>query len=107
VYQSATAIREDEMVKLRTRPYDAAEFLKSEKDVKNYIHAAFEEGDPALVIRAFKDVAKSKGVSPVLRRLGMTRKALQAQVLPRGRPRLDIAATLVHALGLKFVISRK
>jgi probable addiction module antidote protein len=35
-------------------------YLKSEADIANYLEAAFEEGDSALVAAALGDVARAK-----------------------------------------------
>jgi len=46
--------------KLKTIPWDVTKYLKSEADIANYLEAAFEEGDPALVAAALGDVARAK-----------------------------------------------
>ena len=37
-----------------TRPWDAAEFLADDQDIRHYLEAAFEDGDPVLIREAFK-----------------------------------------------------
>ncbi len=46
--------------KTKTRPWDAAEPLKTEEDMAAYLEAALEEGDPALITAAREDVARAK-----------------------------------------------
>lgn len=46
-----------------TRPWDAADHLKTEKDIVAYVDAAFEDGDPALVAAVLGDVARAKGTT--------------------------------------------
>jgi probable addiction module antidote protein len=43
-----------------TKPWDAAEFLGSATDVRHYLEAAFEDGDPALIRHAFNAVARAR-----------------------------------------------
>ena len=38
--------------KIRTRPFDAANYLNDEEDVAAYLAAVMEEGDPALLAGA-------------------------------------------------------
>ena len=45
-------------MQLKTRLWDAAEFLSNDADVRHYLEAAFEDGDPALIREAFKTVAR-------------------------------------------------
>ena len=37
---------------VKTRPWDAAEFLTDDQDIRHYLEAAFEDGDPALIREA-------------------------------------------------------
>jgi len=47
---------------IETRPWDAAQFLKSEKDMAAYLEAALEEGDASFVAVALGDIARAKGM---------------------------------------------
>lgn len=50
-------------MQLKTRLWDAAEFLSNDADVRHYLEAAFEDGDPALIREAFKTVARARGMT--------------------------------------------
>jgi DNA-binding phage protein len=50
------------MKKLKTRIYDTAEFLSTEKDMAAYLEAALYEGDPSLVVKLVFD-GKGKTVT--------------------------------------------
>ncbi|MBX2999688.1 MAG: putative addiction module antidote protein [Caldilineaceae bacterium] len=41
-----------------------------------YLEAAFEEGDPALVIAALGDIARAKGMTQIAREAGLGRESL-------------------------------
>ncbi len=47
------------MSKIKTRPFDAANYLNDEEDVAAYLAAVMEEGDPALlaahIVSLFQD----------------------------------------------------
>ena len=59
------------MAKTRTRPWDAAEHLKTEEDMAAYLEAALQEGDSALVVAALEDIAWAKGISQIARDMGL------------------------------------
>jgi probable addiction module antidote protein len=51
--------------KIKTIPWDSAEYLKTDQDIVYYLEAVFEDGDPALVAVALGDVARAKGMSQI------------------------------------------
>jgi probable addiction module antidote protein len=48
---------------LETYPWDAAECLDTPEIVAEYITAALEDGDPALIAAAIGNVARAKGIA--------------------------------------------
>ena len=48
------------MAKTRTRPWDAADYLKTEEDIVAYVDAALDDGDPALIVAVLGDVARAR-----------------------------------------------
>jgi probable addiction module antidote protein len=101
-----SAMNEDDMAKLKTRPYDTAGYLKTERDIVYYLRAAIDDGDPKLAVQAFKNVSRAKGIGPVARRLRMTQTALRAEILPRDKPRIVIVMKLLGALGIKLTVAK-
>ena len=45
-----------------TRPWDAAEHIKTDEDAAAYLEAALEEGDAALVAAVLDDIARARGL---------------------------------------------
>jgi len=82
-----------------------SERLKTEREVVAYIKAAFDSDNPKVVVAAFKTISHAKGISPALKRMRMTRTEFCAQVVPRGRPKVDIVMKLFNALGLKLKLA--
>ena len=67
------------MAKPKLRKFDAAHYLKSEKDIALYLEACLKEGgdDPAFIAAALGDIARGSGVCPKTantRRLGALRQ---------------------------------
>ena len=50
---------------IKTRPWDAADYLQDELDIAAYLDAAFEDGDPQLIAAALGDVARSHGMTKI------------------------------------------
>ena len=90
------------MGKLKTYPYDSAEYLKTGEDVANYLEAVFEDGDPALVAHALGVVARSKGMAKVAKKAGLGRESLYKALSKDGNPKIQTVISVVHAFGLKF-----
>ncbi len=48
------------MGKLKLRPWDSAEHLKSEEDIVFYLEACMEEGDSSLIAHALGVIARAR-----------------------------------------------
>ena len=59
---------------LETLPWDPTEHLKTAEDVREYLEAAFEDGDPALIAAALGDVARARGMTEIAREAGISRE---------------------------------
>ena len=90
------------MAKTKTKPWDAAEHLKTEKDMVAYLETAFEEDDPALVAAALGDIARAKGMTDVAREAGLGRESLYKALSPDGNPEFSTVMKVVRALGLRL-----
>jgi putative addiction module killer protein/probable addiction module antidote protein len=73
---------------LRTKTWDAAEYLDSEEAVVAYVEAALEDGDPAVVTAALGDIARARGMSQLARDTGLAREALYRSLSENGTPSL-------------------
>ena len=90
---------------LKTVPWDAAEYLKSDKDIAHYLEAVFEDGDPSLVAAALGDVARAKGMARIAQAAGLGRKSLYKALSREGNPEFATVLKVLHALGLKLKIT--
>jgi probable addiction module antidote protein len=93
------------MTKLKTRPWDTAEYLKTEADVVHYLEAVFEDGDPALIAHALGIVARARGMARVARKTGLGRESLYKALSRDGNPEFMTVLKVVRALGLKLKIA--
>lgn len=90
------------MAKTKTRRWDAAEHLKTEKEMAAYLEAALEDGDPALIAAALGDIARAKGMSQIARETGLGRENLYKALSPDGNPEFSTVLKVVRALGLRL-----
>lgn len=88
------------MAKTKTRRWNAADYLKSDKDMAAYLEAALEEGDAALFTAALGDVARAKGMTDIARKTGLGRESLYKALSPDGNPEFATVLKVMHSLGL-------
>ncbi len=88
--------------KTKTRPWDAAEHLKSEEDMAAYLEAALEEGDASLFAASLGDIARAKGMTQIAREAGLGRESLYKALSLEGNPEFATVLKVVRSLGLKL-----
>jgi probable addiction module antidote protein len=49
------------MTEIKTRPFDAADYLETEEDVAEYLKLAREANDPQLLNAVLSDIARALG----------------------------------------------
>lgn len=82
--------------------FDAARYLDSEAAVAEFIDAALETGEPAVLIRALGEVARAQGMARVAKRSGLGRESLYKALQPSSHPRLETILRVAHALGIRL-----
>jgi probable addiction module antidote protein len=91
--------------KIKTIPWDSAEYLKTDEDIANYLEAVFEDGDPALITHALGVIARAKGMSQIAQTAGLGRESLYKALSPDGNPEFATVLKVVRALGLKLKVA--
>ena len=92
------------MPKTKTRPYDAAAYLKTEEECALYLQAAIDESDsdPTLIVAALGEIARARGMMQLARETGLSREGLYKALSPEGNPSFATIAKVVEALGLRL-----
>lgn len=92
------------MSKTKTRPYDAAAYLKTEEDCALYLQAAIDEayGDPSIIVAALGDIARARGMMQLANETGLSREGLYKALSPEGNPSFATVAKVIEALGLRL-----
>jgi probable addiction module antidote protein len=91
--------------KIKTYPFDAAEYLDSEEAIGAYMEEALEIDDPTYIAHALGTVARARGMSKVAKKAGLSRESLYKALSAEGNPEFGTIIRVMQALGLKFSIA--
>jgi len=90
------------MTKVKTYPYDSADYLDSAETVAYYLEEAFATDDPVFISQALGTVARSKGMSEIARKTGLSRESLYKALSAEGNPEFATILKVLKALDLKI-----
>lgn len=82
--------------------FDAVDYLNSDQACAEYLSAALDDGDPALIAAALGDVARARGMTQVAREAGLTREGLYKALSAQGNPSFATVLKVLRALGLQI-----
>jgi probable addiction module antidote protein len=85
---------------LKTKPFDAAEYLDDPDSQAELLSDAFESGDAGYIAQALGVVARARGMTEIAREAGVTREALYKALTEEGDPRLSTLLGVTRALGV-------
>ncbi len=89
---------------LRLVAFDAARYLDDDAAIAEYMTAILETGDPDLLLLAFGDAARAKGMAQVAKDAGLGRESLYKALAPGAKPRFETVMKVARALGVKFTV---
>ena len=90
------------------REHRASDYLRTPEDIAAYLNAAIDdmEGDPRLLMKAFRNVAEAQGgVSALARKAAAGPGGAVASLSGQRTPRLDTLAKVAAACGVKLHFS--
>jgi len=95
-------------VSIKTRPFDAADYLETAADRADLLSDAVDSGDPRYIAYALGAVARARGgIAKLARDAGMNRQALHKALSEDGNPTLETVLKVLKALGLQMRIEAK
>jgi probable addiction module antidote protein len=100
-----SASKKKTKVKVKTKPWNSAKYLKTNQDITDYLEAVLDEGDAALLAHALGVVARAKGMTKIARAAGLGRESLYKSLSPSGNPELATVLKVIQALGLKLKVA--
>jgi probable addiction module antidote protein len=89
---------------LKLTAFDAARYLHDDAAIAEYMTAVLELNDPDLLLLAFNDVARAKGMAQVAKDAGLGRESLYKALAPGAKPRFETIMKVAHALGVQFSV---
>ena len=93
-------------MRVKTKKYDAADFLTDDETVAAYLTEALDSGDPRYIAKALGTVARARGgMAQLSRETGLTREALYRALSETGNPELGTALRVMRALGIRLIAS--
>jgi probable addiction module antidote protein len=86
--------------------FDAAEYLKSEKDMVLFLEAAMEEAgdDPAFIADALGTIARARGITQLAKEVDLTREGLYRSLSKDGEPSFETIWKVIRALGMRLTV---
>ena len=87
---------------LETRPWDPVERLSTPEAQEAYLEAAFEDGDPDLIVAAIGDIARARGMSEIAAFANVSREVMYKSFRQGGNPTLSTLSQVAGALGYKL-----
>lgn len=97
------------MAKLKTSPFDVADYLNTPKLRARYLEVTIEEndGDPYYVMKALNTIARSEGMANVAKKSGLSRESLYKTLSGTRNPGFATIVKVMTALGLQLhVVAR-
>ena len=90
--------------KIKVSKFEAADFLKSESAIREFLAAAMEDPNPDVFLAALSEVAKLRGMAALAERSGLGRESLYKTLAPGSKPRYETICKVVDALGVKLTV---
>lgn len=95
------------MAKIKTTPFDAADYLKTEEARLAYLQEAFETRDTKFIARAIGAVAKSRGMTAVAGAAGLSRESLYKALGTNPNPQFDTIIKVLDTFGMELSVQAK
>lgn len=81
-------------------------WLKDPGNAAAYVETAIDEGDPAGILQALRNVAEARGgIARIAEKTGLNREALYRTLSRRGNPQLKSLAAILAATGLRLSVT--
>jgi probable addiction module antidote protein len=84
--------------------WDTAEVLTTPERIAAYLDVILEDNDPDLLKSALGDIARSKGMTEIAEKAGVSRQSLYRALSAEGNPEFSTIIGVLKALGLRLHI---
>jgi probable addiction module antidote protein len=93
------------MGKIKTYKWDAADYLKTEEDIADYLTEIFKDNNPALELAAIGDVAKArKLMKQSAKKANVGVNSLYKSLSKTGMPYFKTVSSVLNYLGFRLSV---
>ena len=90
---------------IKTRKFEVLDYLKTEKDINDYLNVVLEEGDYKFLPVALADIARARKVmANAAKAAGVSRTNLYQSLSENGNPAFETVARVAGSLGYRIVL---
>ena len=90
---------------VKTYPFDVANHLKTDEDIRGFLQEIIRTGDTRDFISALNTAARAKGMTKVAKKMGVSRTSLYKSLAEDGNPGYETINKVVKALGCELEIA--
>jgi len=88
---------------LKTKKFEVLDYLKTEKDIEEYINVVLAEGDYKFLPIALADIARArKAMTSAAKAAGVSRTNLYQSLSEDGNPAFETIAKVAQSLGYRL-----
>ena len=89
---------------ITTKPFNPADFIKTDADVAHYINDAMMDDDPNVLMLALSDIAKIRGgMANIAKDAGLNRESLYKTLSGKTQPKWQTVHKIITALGIDLI----
>lgn len=92
------------MAKIGMTQFDSADYLNTAEDIAAYLDAYLEGSTPEEFRMALDNVARSRGISNLSKRSGMSRPGIYKALGKDGNPSFETIRDILGAIGLRLTV---
>ncbi len=93
-------------MKMEVFDFDAARYLKTEEDMREFLSLCAEDPNPAVFLDALSAVARARGMTRLAKDTGLGRESLYKALTPGKRPQFATVVKIMNALGVGFDVRK-
>jgi probable addiction module antidote protein len=98
------AVQDRVKARIETTKFDSADYLNSGEAIAAYLDSWLEDGTPEELRNALATVARSKGMSDLARRSGLSRPGIYKALGEDGNPSFETIRSILSAMGLRLTV---
>ncbi len=92
---------------VKSRPFDPANYLKTDTARVLYMNECLKDSDPAFIADAIGVIARSRGMTQIAKEAEVSRESLYKSLSKKGNPEFATILKLMAALDLTLCVKQK